>query len=93
MTFFLDFSGEFTLICPSLWTLGPCQTSLSNLYKNSSRVALAAVDLAFLQHLEKMYFFPAVLLKNSLAITFRIFALLKASISERFSSLCGLDIW
>lgn len=90
MSFFFFFSGEFTLISPSLWTLGPCQTSLSNLYKNSSRVALAAVDLAFLQHLEKKVFFSCRFIKK---FTDRIFALLKASSSELFSSLCGLDIW
>lgn len=42
----------------------------------------------------KTSFFPALLLKNSLAITFRIFAPLKTSVSDNPLPLhCGLAIW
>lgn len=47
---------NLALVCLRFWSLRQCQTSLSILNKNSSGVALAAADIAFLQHLEKCPF-------------------------------------
>ena len=85
-------------ILSQFWSLRQCQTSLSILCKkNSSEVALAAADIAILQHLENV-FFPFI--KNALAITFGNFALPKAftllwtipSPFQHFSVLCGVDL-
>lgn len=70
------------------WDSRQCRTSLSSLNKNSSRVALAAVGIVFLQHLENCLSFPFI--GNALTITVRIFA---AHTAQDYFSTCFFALW
>lgn len=73
---------------PQFVSVSRLETSLSNLNKSSSRVALAAVGIVFLQHLENCLSFPFI--GNALTITVRIFA---AHTAQDYFSTCLFVLW